>query len=189
MTRSQAAFAGMMLGWLSVCGAAFAQPAQNTPAATDQSAGTQSSIKLARLVMGIPAGEAWLSLGVGSITCTPQPDLKGWTGGRVDQELAPFSGPFKTEMERAGYKVVTPGTDNLFDSGSGSADYEAAGVITSAFVEGCINPGGLLNGPAGIRGDGSLKIDWQVYSRIRKEVIARVSTSGTSKVPKACRAA
>ncbi len=87
-------------------------------------------------------------------------------------------------MERAGYKVVTPGTDNLFDSGSGSADYEAAGVITSAFVEGCINPGGLLNGPAGIRGDGSLKIDWQVYSRIRKEVIARVSTSGTSKVPK-----
>lgn len=125
-----------------------------------------------------------MSLGVGSITCTPQPDLKGWTGGRVDHELAPFSGPFKTEMERAGYKVVTPGTDNLFDSGSGSADYEAAGVITSAFVEGCINPGGLLNGPAGIRGDGSLKIDWQVYSRIRKEVIARVSTSGTSKVPK-----
>jgi S1-C subfamily serine protease len=29
-----------------------------------------------------------------------------------------------------------------------------------------------------------LKIDWQIYSRIRKQVVARVSTSGTSKLSK-----
>lgn len=141
-------------------------------------------MKLARVVMALPAGASWLSLGVGSIVCSSKPDLDAWAGGRVDQKLAPYYAPFKTEMERAGYKVVTPGEDNLFESASGSADYEAAAVITEAHVDGCINPGGLLNGPAGIRGDGSLKIDWQVYSRVKKEVVARISTSGTSKVAK-----
>lgn len=181
MARSHTVFAGIVAGWLSFGAAAFSQPSQETPA---QPAQPQVSLKLARVVVNIPAGEAWLSLGVGSLTCNPQPDVRGWPGGRSDENLSSYTAPFKTEFERAGYKVVTPGEDNLFESRSGSADYDVAAVITTASVEGCINPGGLLNGTAGIRGDGSMKIDWQIYSRLKKEVVAKISTSGTSKVPK-----
>ena len=172
----------MTLSWLLASGTAFAQTAQDVSATQSQPAASQSSVKLARVVMALPAGTSWLSWGVGSIVCTTKPDLDTWAGGRVDQKLGPYYAPFKTEMERAGYKVVTPGEDNLFESASGSADYEAAAVITDAHVDGCVNPGGLLNGPTGIRGDSSLKIDWQMYSRVKKDVAARVSTSGTFKI-------
>ena len=44
--------------------------------------------------------------------------------------------PFKTELTAAGYKVITPGEDNLFDPEAGSADYEAAAVITDEHSKG-----------------------------------------------------
>ncbi|HEY4274079.1 MAG TPA: serine protease [Rhizomicrobium sp.] len=89
---------------------------------------------------------------------------------------------FKAELEKAGYKVVTPGEDNLFDPEGASADYEAAAVITDEHIEGCFSRGGLLaKGNWGdVRGDSSMKVDWQIYSPIRKQVVAHVSTTGTA---------
>jgi S1-C subfamily serine protease len=185
MTKSRMAIAGMAFAWLSVCGTAFAQPAQDMLVGPDPAGTAQGSVKLSNVFIALPAGEQWLSLMRGSVICFSQPVVETWPGGREAQKLSPYFAPFKTELEQAGYKVVTPGEDNLFDPQSGSADYEAAAVITSARIDGCVNPGGALNGgQGGIRGDGSLKVDWQIYSRIRKQVVARVSTSGTSKLSK-----
>ncbi len=55
-----------------------------------------------------------------------------------------------------------------------------AGRITE-HIEGCVSKGALFfASPRGsVRGDSSMKIDLQFYSRIRKHVVARVSNGGT----------
>jgi S1-C subfamily serine protease len=149
--------------------------AQDT-AAPDPSA--QNSIKLTRVLMALPAGTPWLSLRLG-ILCAQDDAVRNATGGRDPQELPPYTAAFKTEMERAGYKIVSS-DENLFDRDAGAADYQVAAVITDAHVVACVSNGGLLHqGNLGdARGDGSMKIDWQVYSPLKKQVVARVSTSG-----------
>jgi S1-C subfamily serine protease len=141
-------------------------------------------VKLAGVLMALPTGAPWLSLKLGAI-CVGSPDVQTWTAGRVAQKLSPYFGSFKAELERAGYKVITPGEDNLFDPEAATSDYEAAAVITDAQIEGCVSEGGLFRPDRGsIRGEGSMKIDWQLYSRLRKQVVARASTSGTAKLDK-----
>ena len=51
---------------------------------------------------------------------------------------APYATAFRTALEKAGYKVITPGQDNLFDPGANAADYEAAAVITDERIDGCV---------------------------------------------------
>jgi len=158
------------------CGPAFAQDAPEP---------VQGSIKLARVVVALPAGAPWLRLSTdatgGMGFCANMNGVsRTWTGGRETQELAPYAAAFKTELEKAGYKVVTPGEDNLFDAQSGSADYEAAAVITDEQIDGCISQGGLFTTRGAVMGHSAMKVDWQIYSPIRKQVVARVSTSGAN---------
>ena len=71
--------------------------------------------------------------------CVGHPFKEVWTAGRARQFVSDFAPAFKTELEKAGYKVVTPGEDNLFDPEAASAaDYEAAAVIKSMNIDGCI---------------------------------------------------
>jgi len=90
-------------------------------------------------------------------------------------------------LEGAGYKVVTPGEDNLFDPEAASADYEAAAVITDEHIDGCFSNGGLwVKSYAGdVQGDSSMKVDWQIYSPIKKQVVAHISTIGTAHLEQA----
>jgi S1-C subfamily serine protease len=165
------------------CGTVVAQPALDTADAQDMSA-TKNSIKLVRVIAALPAGAPWLNLKIGTTLCISDGITRTWNGGREPQDLPPFSAAFKTELERAGYRVVTPGEDNLFDPQSGSADLQAAAVITDERVDGCISKGGLLTRTSfgDVRGDSSMKIDWQIYSPIKKQVIAHVSTSAAARL-------
>jgi serine protease Do len=168
------------LAWLLAGAAAFAQSAADTPATLSS---TQNSVKLIRVIAALPVGAPWLSLRIDAF-CFAPPRVLTWTGGREQQKLSIYTDPFKMEMERAGYKVVTPDEDNLFDPQAGSADYEAAAVITDEHINGCQSVGGLFDNPGDIKGESSMKIDWQLYSRIKKQVVARVSTNGVSKLGK-----
>jgi serine protease Do len=107
-------------------------------------------------------------------------------GGREPQQVSPFAPAFKTALESAGYKVITPGEENLFDPEAGAADYEAAAVVTNEHIDACvIEASGLLGTlveKGAVRGTGSMTVDWQIYSRLRKQVVAHVSTSGTSEI-------
>lgn len=171
---------GMALAWLCASGPVLAQSAQD--AATNAS--PASSVKLSNVFMALPAGEQWLSLRVGLLLCASSPITETSSGGRIAQTLPPYQTPFKTEMERAGYKVVTPGEDNLFEPGAASSDYDVAAVVTAARIDGCVSSGSVFNSVGDVRGDGSMKIDWQLYSRMKKQVVARVSTTGTAKLTK-----
>lgn len=165
------------VAWLLTGAAAFAQT-QDMAVTPNTAAPPRASIKLVRVIWALPTGANWANLtnslfgfcssGVG-VTRT-------WAGGRESQELAPYSARFKAELEKAGYKVVTPGEDNVFDAESGSADYEAAAVITDIALKGCIAQDPAIKGA--VKGQSVMRVDWQIYSPIRKQVVAHISTSG-----------
>jgi serine protease Do len=161
---------------------AFAQPVPETSASPDAPA--QNSVKLVGVYLALPAGSLWLSLKT-DMLCVTNPITRTWPGGREAQQLPLYAAPFKADLERAGYKVITPGEDNLFDAEAGSADYEAAAVITDAHIDGCISNGAYyFNERGSVRGTGSMKVDWQLYSRIKKQVVARITTNGSARQDK-----
>jgi S1-C subfamily serine protease len=163
------------------CGTALAQTPQDAAApSADKSA--QPSIKLVGVIVALPVGAIWLSM-EHSVFCD-QVTTEVWTAGRAPQELPPYSSAFKAELERAGYKVVVPGDDNLFDPEAATAEYEAAAVITGERIDACESYGGALVASkyGDIKGSATMKIDWQIYSPIKKLVVARVSTSGNAKL-------
>ena len=173
------------LAWALAGGTAWAQSQPDTSAAAP------NSLKFVRVLMARPAGAAWMSIRRDAL-CIARPVDKIWSGGRVPQDLPPYSASFKREMEGAGYKVVTPGETDLFDEHLGTADYELAAVITDARVNACGSSRGLLGrllqgddplvSENAVRGDASMTIDWQLYSRITSQVVAHVSTHGQSRL-------
>jgi len=166
-----------ILAWSLAWGAASAQTPQDTSAAPDTAPG---SVKLTAVIMALPAGTPWLSVRVGQGICIYPPTVTTWPGEREKQDVSAFAPTFKTELERAGYKPVTPGEENLFDPQASSSDYQAAAVISDVRVDACMSRGGLFADRGSVRGDSSMKIDWQIYSPIKKQIVARVSTSGTA---------
>jgi S1-C subfamily serine protease len=152
------------------------------PACAQDAAPVQSTIKLVGVIAALPAGAPWLTMDFGALCISnSQSRTLTWTGGRVPQDLSPYVVAFKTELEQLGYKVVSS-QDNLFDGEGGSADYQAAAVITDEHVAGCMSKGGLFNGvrAGDIKGSSSMKIDWQIYSPIKKQIVARPSTSASA---------
>jgi hypothetical protein len=83
-------------------------------------------------------------------------------------------------MERAGYKIVAD--EDLFDREDHASDYQVAAMITKERIEACVSRGGIFSaGKLGDgRGDGSMTIKWQVYSPLKKQVVARITTSASA---------
>jgi S1-C subfamily serine protease len=176
MTKHLAAnIARVAAAMLLTCGVALAEAAPDTAA--------QNTAKLTTVLMTMPAGTVWLSMRLG-LTCTLDSAVMRASGGREPQNLPLYVSAFKTELERAGFKALAD--DDLFNREPASADYQVAAVITDAHIVACVSTGGLLHaGKEGdARGTGSMKVDWQVYSPVRKEVVAHVSTSGTMTLDK-----
>lgn len=162
MTRILQVVQTMLVAILLAAAPAFAQ-APGAALAQDASATGKNSVKLVRVIAALPAGAPWLTLSspslrgglLASFLCFHDGVTKTWTGGRENQDIAPFAAAFKSELSQAGYKVITPGEDNLFDPDSAAADLQAAAVITDMKIEGCMSG-------ADIRGNGDMKVDWCV---------------------------
>jgi hypothetical protein len=133
---------------LLACGTAAAQTALVSSVSP---VAVQNSVKLTHVIAALPTGTPWMKLSTSTL-CIGNSITKTWTEGRAPQDLPPYAAAFKTELERAGYKVITPGEDNLFDAEAGAADYEIAAVITDEQIDGCISKGNPFSndGPAGL---------------------------------------
>jgi serine protease Do len=177
----------LTLACLTAGGAALAQSSQD-----EAGKQAQNSVKLDKVLMDLPAGTPWLSMRT-DVFCMQTPIDRTWTGGREPQDLSPFSASFKTELDKAGYKVVTPGETDLFDENLGASDYEAAAVITDERIHACQKKSGEFghlrelfsgeeHGRSDVKGDGSMTINWQIYSRIKKQVVAHITTQGQSRL-------
>jgi S1-C subfamily serine protease len=157
------------------CGTALAQTGP------DDAASAGVSVKLTTVVMALPAGTPWLTVNAG-LLCVRPAGIRSASGGRDAQDLPPYTAAFKTEMEKAGLK--TTADDDLFNREDiKAADYQVAAVITDEHILACTIMEQTLGFSLGdTRGDGMMKIDWQVYSPLKKEVVARISTSGSVKL-------
>jgi len=163
-------FAAMALALPLACGGALAQETAS------------ASVKLVRVIRALPVGTPWLRLNVSRsfLDSCPYGGVTQIADERKELRLASFSGTFKVALQSAGYKVVTPGEDNLFDGEARSADLEVAAVITSVLVTGCVSEGDPLGERGGVKGGSLMSVDWQVYSPINKQVVAHLSTSASA---------
>lgn len=140
---------------------------------------SSGTLNLRRIVTKQPAGEHVGQLMAG-LTCTGKGDLttKAVNAETNDREILKV---VYDELKAANYELVgTP--DDLFDDPSRSgADFQLAGVVSNQKGNLCYPLAGLGN-VQNVKGEYSLNVEWQVYSRERKAVIYSVTTAGSSKL-------
>ena len=152
-------------------------------ASADASGATKTSVKLTGVVLAMPAGTKYMNAKDGLWCLTPIGSQTA-NGAREALALGPYITIFKQEVGGAGYQVVAA-EDNLFGQEDGASDYQVAAVVTDLRLDMCIYTSGGYGIVAGdARGDSSMTINWQVYSPLKKEVVARITTSGTAKLEK-----
>jgi len=171
----------LMMGVLACWLAGGPAMAQDDAKPTD--AAPQNSVKLVKLFVELPAGTPYISLR--TAFCNTTLSNKTWTAGRVAQQISPFLPPFQTELESAGYKVAGPSDSNVFDDQAGAADLEVAAIVTDEHINSCVlDTDWIFKGwhKGDANGTGKLAITWQIYSRLTKQVVANINTSGTSRI-------
>jgi S1-C subfamily serine protease len=158
--------AAMLLAFSSGSHAAFAQ--------SDSPSG--KSVKLTAVVTQLPVGTEYITMKVGLLCLLHSRNIVSH-GEHTKENLAVFIPGFTSELKSAGFRAVY-GDDNLFDQGDrDEADFQVAAVITDIHISGCTMPG-----TDDAKGEASMKVDWQVYAPLKKEVVAHISTSGTAKL-------
>ncbi len=99
-----------------------------------------------------------------------------WQGGQVDWNIPAAKETFHDVFTKAGLKTEGD-PDNLFESQSTAADYVIAGVAVELHERVCsANLQGMQ------KGDVHMAIEWQLYSRLQKQVLATVRTSADSEL-------
>jgi serine protease Do len=102
-----------------------------------------------------------------------------WKGGQLTLTGDEFTEVFKEELEKAHYQVVGD-PDALFDDISEwKAEFLVAGMIKEMKTNLCFPNIGFGDSDTA-RGSAYIKVDWQVYSRLSREVVFHASTEGSS---------
>ena len=83
---------------------------------------------------------------------------------------------FRDEMQKGGFKVDGD-PSNLFEQGSSSSEYAIAGTIKKIDSSFCAPMAGFGDFSS-VKGTAIMDVEWQIYSRLRKEVIGKVTTTG-----------
>lgn len=173
----------VMIKRLATCVAATVFLACGPALAQDAPAPPQSTLKLTNVVMALPAGTPWFSISFG-LFCLVPASVTHATGAREPQPLPPYTAAFNTELQKAGLKPVAD--DDLFNrEDAGAADYQVAAVVTDARIFACAEgrEAATLTATTGnASGTGSMNVEWQLYSPLKKEVVARVNTTGDVKI-------
>lgn len=94
--------------------------------------------------------------------------------GRLDLKETRFDSVFYEEMGRAGFQVEgDPG--NLFDTQPSTSEFALGGSIKA--LKGEFTVPSLGSGRE-FKGRGVMEIEWQLYSRLERRVVARITTRG-----------
>jgi hypothetical protein len=137
-------------------------------------------LEFRKIVVKLPRGEKIGSLQAGNL-CVEKAPLT-WQGGRVTLPVEEFIQVFREELEKANCPVVG-NPDTLFDDpAEWDAEYLVAGLIKEMKANICY-PYAARNNYDTARGSTYMKVDWQVYSRLRRRVVYEASTEGVSNLP------
>jgi S1-C subfamily serine protease len=130
-------------------------------------------VEFGKLVVRLDVGEPFFLVQSGP-TCLTAKTLT-YPGGVSDYKLPGAKEAFHDELVRAGLAVAGDPND-LFDAGAASADYVISGIATQFREEVC-SPNPTGDAATVQKGRMHLAIEWQLYSRLEKQVLATVTTS------------
>lgn len=156
------AFVGLLLALMA--GPAMAQPI---------SVGSKTlPVNLARVVFDIPPGQV-LGDWRGGLLCIPWSKLK-WREGRMQVSDNIFPDTFRREVRAAGFES---GSDDLFDNEADSAgEFTIGARVKGMTADACSAESEYVSHRE--KGSMSFTIEWQVYSKLQRKVVATIPTSG-----------
>lgn len=164
---------------LGAAAAARAAPLQVpvTPIVSPLAPGAESrTVSLTRIVARIEGDEPWAVAQTGAL-CIGDGRLTWRQNGAAiaSDELAEV---FRERMQAAGFRTDGD-TDNLFEETASFSEYAVAGLIKGAEGRLCFPdraPALKLGGRGKVKGAAVLDVEWQIYSRVQRQVIARIET-------------
>ena len=130
-------------------------------------------VQLARLVVKIARNEPFGHFKVG-LLCIGGGTLH-WRGGRVGLEDEEFDHAFKESLSDLGFDVVGQGGDLFDNGGDRRAEYLVGGTIKSMRVDACLPQSGFGD-TSTARGSVWLQVEWQLYNRLDRKVVAAFTT-------------
>jgi serine protease Do len=145
---------------------ARAQPSAAVPAPTP--------VTLVKVFVDMPPGTPFMAAKSGPFCGNER--VVTYNGGREEQRIETFRTPFVTELTKAGYQADLPGGSDIFNPEATVSDLQLAAVIVAQRLNICI-PNVYRTSAA--KGDGTMTVDWQLYSRLRQQVLARIRTTAT----------
>jgi S1-C subfamily serine protease len=134
-------------------------------------------IAFTRMVAKLDRGQPWATLQVG-VFCIPGGTVT-WRGGRLEVKTEDLDDVFREEMQKAGFRVEG-NPDNLFEQEPSSAEFAVAGEITSMQGQFCAPMAGF--GDFSVKGSELMNVKWEIYSRLKKQIVATVHTTGGMKI-------
>ncbi len=98
-----------------------------------------------------------------------------WKGRSGELSTEEFDDAFRDQLQALGYDVVSTSSD-LFDAeGDARAEYLIGGTINMMSVDACYPHSGLGDSHSA-KGTALMDVEWQIYDRINRTVVARVTT-------------
>jgi S1-C subfamily serine protease len=134
------------------------------------------------LVVKLPADQVYETYRLGSLCLGNY--TKTWPGGQAEQRNAQVIAAVKEEMRDAGFKVDGD-SDNIFEKDTGpTSETELGAIIDDASFNYCLRTrfGGYGANSTSITGSATMSVEWQVYDKLQKTIIAKVRTDGTYEV-------
>jgi serine protease Do len=132
-------------------------------------ASSAKGLELSRVVADLPDGQVWQYNG-GGYACSVSGEKFKWSSGNSEFSVERFKGAFQEELSKFGFSQASPG--NLFEENSSSNDLAVGARITNIFSYIC----GSIIGP--YRDTVLIDLEWQIFDPIRREIVAKVKTSG-----------
>lgn len=112
--------------------------------------------------------------------CTKVRDLV-WHGDQSAVDDSEVREVFREELTTAGYRVVGDPAAVFDDEAGSEAEYLVAGLIKQWHANVCHVARGLFTSE-GWKGDASLSVEWQVYSRLDRKVVYQHATQGSAEI-------
>jgi hypothetical protein len=137
-------------------------------------------VQFSRIVVDLKRGANIGTFREGVGFCS-EPGTLVYRGGRMQRDNRDLSGVFRDELDRANYKVVG-NPDALFDDPSSwQAEYLVAGLIKRIDADVCYayNEWEKVTKTSGVL---LMDVDWQVYSRLDRNVIYTTHTQGRGEI-------
>lgn len=180
MRASSGIAAILVCGFLAACTApAQIQKVQEQEARIIKLGDTSKPIQFRKIVVRMPRNQVVGAVQINPL-CMGETELT-YRGGRVSIEDEAYSDVFREELENANY-VVVGDPDALFeDVDSWKAELLIAGLIKDIKANICY-PNTSFGDMKSSKGEAYMAVEWQVYSRLSREVVYTVTTEGAGEI-------